>query len=770
MSKNKILLIDDDIEYCHQLALALKNIYDFTMLHSKSNAIHEIKENHFDLILLDLNIDTTNRDGFDLLNDIRELTPNIPIVILTNSDNSIDTYDALMNYKVADFISKSQNSFEELALKIADPISSMTTVFLSFSKQDRSYAEILAEKITSLGFNIFMEIKSGENTSGSFYESTTKKIENSTHFMCLISKNSINSLWLMREIQFAKDSRCKITSVFLDSLSLDPAWDFLLKGTSEIQFASLLNEEELVIALSGRSIEKKLEKLYIKLNSIHGDNEEKLKILKDINRIEIKTSKKRWNLEKIEQIENALKFRRNQARKMQVDSIDFKEVLFFRDLQWNLDPKMNVLLGKNGFGKTLLMRLVLIALSNDVEYLDKNFIPKQEALIAKYISHLEKLHPDNDLEKNLLSIDYSIVLLKDKEKYSIDVRKNNLLEMYRVGKFPILAISALRFFGAEDAIRYDEDEVYKDKQLLVDEGADRFIRKQVEIPRARSVVGMLISEVTRYLDKNMSSIEINETANSRLELYKKVPICQLLIEIVKELTDISIDFFEIPTSGEAVTGHAQVLVKISQEENSVPIPIQFISMGMQSIIYIFALIYFHLAQLHDIRTKTKLARSQVFYEHSIVFIDEIDAHLHPDWQQKITGLLRKTFPNVQFVLAGHSPFIISGSDRGQVAILRKRDDGSCYIEQFRRDFIGASISEILTIVYEVEERDDVFVKGVARIGEEKALENKLAILQAKYKSSNKVEERERLDIEIRQLNDEIRHLNLVESRFNQEFA
>lgn len=43
---------------------------------------------------------------------------------------------------------------------------------------------------------------------------------------------------------------------------------------------------------------------------------------------------------------------------------------------------------------------------------------------------------------------------------------------------------------------------------------------------------------------------------------------------------------------------------------------------------------------------------------AIVMIDEIDLHLHPSWQQRVIGDLMATFPNTQFILTTHSPYII----------------------------------------------------------------------------------------------------------------
>lgn len=43
---------------------------------------------------------------------------------------------------------------------------------------------------------------------------------------------------------------------------------------------------------------------------------------------------------------------------------------------------------------------------------------------------------------------------------------------------------------------------------------------------------------------------------------------------------------------------------------------------------------------------------------AIVMIDELDLHLHPEWQQRILGDLLATFPGTQFIISTHSPYII----------------------------------------------------------------------------------------------------------------
>jgi predicted ATP-binding protein involved in virulence len=58
-------------------------------------------------------------------------------------------------------------------------------------------------------------------------------------------------------------------------------------------------------------------------------------------------------------------------------------------------------------------------------------------------------------------------------------------------------------------------------------------------------------------------------------------------------------------------------------------------------------------------------------EAGVVLIDELDIHLHPVWQRDIAGWLREKFPNLQFIVATHSPLIAAGA--GEDALTLKFD-------------------------------------------------------------------------------------------------
>ena len=53
----------------------------------------------------------------------------------------------------------------------------------------------------------------------------------------------------------------------------------------------------------------------------------------------------------------------------------------------------------------------------------------------------------------------------------------------------------------------------------------------------------------------------------------------------------------------------------------------------------------------------------------VVLIDEIEQHLHPAWQRTIIPNLRRTFPNIQFILTTHSPQVLSNVPGENVFVL-----------------------------------------------------------------------------------------------------
>jgi len=56
----------------------------------------------------------------------------------------------------------------------------------------------------------------------------------------------------------------------------------------------------------------------------------------------------------------------------------------------------------------------------------------------------------------------------------------------------------------------------------------------------------------------------------------------------------------------------------------------------------------------------------------VILIDELELHLHPQWQNKVLEGLTSTFPNLQFVITTHSPLILSGLRNNSISILNNK--------------------------------------------------------------------------------------------------
>lgn len=77
-----------------------------------------------------------------------------------------------------------------------------------------------------------------------------------------------------------------------------------------------------------------------------------------------------------------------------------------------------------------------------------------------------------------------------------------------------------------------------------------------------------------------------------------------------------------------------------------------------------------------------------------VIIDELDVHLHPEWQLTIRKSLATIFPNIQFIITTHSPHLISSAESGELIVLPKLSRTIC-VQPTEQRFAGWKTDEIL---------------------------------------------------------------------------
>ncbi len=137
-------------------------------------------------------------------------------------------------------------------------------------------------------------------------------------------------------------------------------------------------------------------------------------------------------------------------------------------------------------------------------------------------------------------------------------------------------------------------------------------------------------------------------------------------EVVKRAVS---DFMKFMQDGEGVTvsydKRTEELVYSDGEET---LPIRLLSSGFRNLLGMVFDIAYRMAVLNpdlldDITEKTP----------GVVLIDEIDMHLHPNWQWRVVEALKHTFPKVQFIATTHSPIIIASCKEEKLIALRLED-------------------------------------------------------------------------------------------------
>ena len=105
MAKYKILWVDDEIEMLrsHILFLTEKG-YEVTTVTNGKDAITEVENRNYDLIFLDEMM--TGMGGLETLAVIKEINPNIPVVMVTKSEEEALMNDAIGS-KITDYLIKS---------------------------------------------------------------------------------------------------------------------------------------------------------------------------------------------------------------------------------------------------------------------------------------------------------------------------------------------------------------------------------------------------------------------------------------------------------------------------------------------------------------------------------------------------------------------------------------------------------------------------------------------------------------------------------------
>ena len=114
-----------------------------------------------------------------------------------------------------------------------------------------------------------------------------------------------------------------------------------------------------------------------------------------------------------------------------------------------------------------------------------------------------------------------------------------------------------------------------------------------------------------------------------------------------------------------------------KDRNGVQLAWSEMSDGYRAALALIADIIRHLVSVYGVEGLTDRGTDgRIFIRRSgVVLIDEVDAHLHPEWQREIGFWLKRHFPNIQFLVTTHSPIICQAADPNGLFVLPEPGSG-----------------------------------------------------------------------------------------------
>ena len=353
-------------------------------------------------------------------------------------------------------------------------------------------------------------------------------------------------------------------------------------------------------------------------------------------------------------------YRVNLSRPVVLELIRFEGMDFFSDSEWRLKQGFNLLLGRNGYGKSFLLRSTVALLKRD------------EQLSGELVGAMGGKNARLHVQVKRLESSRQETIVRDAVRFESSI-----------GEVPILAIPDSRFVDRSTTLL----KAPVAETSLVKDGALHFLQ---QLPYQGVINDFLFELCLDYQDHR---------AGFRL------PVFEFLAGIIARLTGEPFKFDSIERSS-----RLGFIIWVRTPNSPDPLPIQYSSQGTLSVLAIFGLIRSFLKELANSDGRSAPSEDEIRGKEAIVVIDELDAHLHPVWQQQIRLLLTDSFPKVQFIVSAHSPLLVAGCGPGEVSVLRRGDGREFAPTLIERDFIGATSAELYESVFDLEELDPTFLR------------------------------------------------------------
>lgn len=132
------------------------------------------------------------------------------------------------------------------------------------------------------------------------------------------------------------------------------------------------------------------------------------------------------------------------------------------------------------------------------------------------------------------------------------------------------------------------------------------------------------------------------------------------------------------------------------------LPVDILSDGIRNMIGLVADIA-HRA----VRLNPQLGECAAAETPGIVLIDEVDMHLHPQWQQVVLQAIEKAFPMIQFIVTTHSPQVLTTVRRENIRVFRCDKAGSWLAHEPAINPLAHEAGEALAHILDTHPRPDI---------------------------------------------------------------
>lgn len=375
---------------------------------------------------------------------------------------------------------------------------------------------------------------------------------------------------------------------------------------------------------------------------------------------------------------------------MRLKKITLKNYRCFENLEIDLHPRLTVLVGENGSGKTSILDAIASGLSPLLRYLSSADQRLSGPGIKDTDFRIEPL-PGRGSKQRWGTTDYAQVVVETTSGITWDNWRRSSADKQQASKIGQSKLSDYAKGILESFKTVSPEQL----PIFAYYGAQR---GRIEIPERLRPTNQEYSYPTAALVGALDSqsdfkellkwFDIEESTELRVNKGCRPEEFELSVALETVRSAIECIFANKYRNPYFNKDHKFVV----EQENGMPLQVLQLSQGYQSMLALvmdfarrLAIGNSHLTfdelskqpiqqNLFDVELPDNLC-SPCILAPGVMLIDEIDLHLHPSWQQRVIADLMRTFPNTQFIVTTHSPQVLSTVHRDCIRLLGKNSNG-----------------------------------------------------------------------------------------------